>query len=161
MDADSDLRDKDGSGLDSWEEAEMNAEKLAAQLAIDEGRRPRIYTDTVGKVTGGVGRNLTDRAFSDDEIDLMLKNDIAIVESDLDHKLPWWRTMTEARQNVLANMCFNLGIDRLLGFINTLAMMKAGQYDSAASGMLQSKWATQVGARAVRLAAMMRKGEFL
>lgn len=138
----------------------MHHDKLAAQLSIDEGRKPRIYVDTVGKVTGGVGRNLTDRAFSDDEIDLMLKNDIAIVERELDQRLPWWRDMTEARQNVLANMCFNLGANRLLGFVNTLAMMKAGRYDAAALGMLDSQWAKQVGQRAIRLAAMMRKGEF-
>ena len=138
----------------------MNAQRLAADLTIDEGRRPRIYVDTVGKVTGGVGRNLTDRAFSDDEIDLMLRNDIKGTESDLDRRLPWWRQMSEARQNVLANMCFNLGIDRLLGFAKTLTLMKAARYDAAAAEMLDSLWAKQVGARAIRLAAIMRKGEF-
>lgn len=85
------------------------------------------------KRSGGVGRNLTDRAFSDDEIDLMLKNDIKGVEQDLDRRLPWWREMSEARQSVLANMAFNLGIDRLLGFVNTLALMKAKRYDAAAA----------------------------
>ena len=138
----------------------MNAQRLAADLTIDEGRRPRIYVDTVGKVTGGVGRNLTDRPFSEDEMDLMLRNDIKGAEGDLDRRLPWWRQMSEARQNVLANMCFNLGIDRLLGFVNTLTLMKAGRYDAAAAEMLDSKWAKQVGDRAVRLAATMRKGEF-
>lgn len=138
----------------------MNAQRLAAQLTIDEARRPRIYLDSVGKWTGGVGRNLSDRPFSDDEIDLMLANDIKGVERDLDRALPWWRTLTDARQNVLANMCFNLGIQRLLGFVNTLALVKAGRYDAAAAEMLNSKWATQVGARAIRLAATMRKGEF-
>lgn len=138
----------------------MNTLRLAADLTVDEGRRPRIYLDTVGKVTGGVGRNLTDRPFSDDEIDLMLRNDIKSAEQDLDRRLPWWREMSDARQNVLANMCFNLGIDRLLGFVNTLALMKAKRYDAAAAEMLNSKWAQQVGARAIRLAATMRKGEF-
>ena len=138
----------------------MNAVKLAAQLEIDEGKRARIYTDTVGKVTGGVGRNLTDRAFSEDEIALMLKNDIAIVERDLDRALPWWREMTEARQNVVANMCFNLGITRLMQFVNTLTLIRARRYDAAAAEMLNSTWARQVGARATRLADLMRKGEF-
>lgn len=140
--------------------ATVNRQRLMAQLNVDEGRRPRIYVDTVGKVTGGVGRNLSDRSFSEDEIDLMLANDIAGVERDLDHALPWWRQMTEARQVVLANMCFNLGIARLLGFKNTLLYMQAGRYDAAAAGMLDSVWAKQVGARAVRLAAIMRTGEF-
>ncbi|MDQ2822233.1 MAG: lysozyme [Pseudomonadota bacterium] len=137
----------------------MNREKLAAQLTLDEGRRARVYTDTVGKLTVGVGRNISDRAFSDDEIDLMLDNDIKLVEQALDRSLPWWRQMNDARQNVLANMCF-MGIGTLLTFVNTLAAMKDSRYGDAADGMLASKWAKQVGQRANRLADIMRKGQF-
>ena len=137
----------------------MNREKLIRQLTIDEGRRPRIYVDTVGKVSGGVGRNLTDRGFSENEIDLMLKNDIDLVENSLDRYLPWWRHMNDARQNVLANMCF-MGIGTLLKFANALAAMKSGRFDDAADEMLDSKWAKQVGDRAKRLAKTMRSGEF-
>jgi len=138
----------------------MNIDNLKAQLTIDEGRKKRIYVDTVGKITAGVGRNLTDRDFSDDEIDLMLTNDIELVERQLDINLPWWRSMSEARQTVLANMAFNMGIAGLLKFKNTLAAMLSGRYDDAAKGMLDSLWSRQVGARAQRLAAIMRTGEF-
>ena len=138
----------------------MDRQKLTAQLTIDEGRRAIAYVDTVGKLTAGVGRNITDRPFFDDEIALMLKNDIDLVEKELDRRLPWWRQMTPARQNVLANMCFNLGINRLLGFERALTHMRASRYDDAAREMLASKWARQVGARAIRLASLMRKGEF-
>ena len=138
----------------------MGLVKLERQLSIDEGRRALVYTDTVGKITGGIGRNLTDRPFFDDEIALMLKNDIALVQTELDQRLPWWREMTDARQNVLANMCFNLGINRLMGFGKILAHMRVGEYEAAAGEMLNSKWAKQVGARAVRLAALMREGKF-
>ncbi len=138
----------------------MDRIKLAKQLEIDELRSKKIYVDTVGKVTGGVGRNLTDRDFSDDEVDLMLQNDMNFVEKELDKKLPWWRGMTEARQNVLANMCFNMGMPRLLEFKNTLMMMQTKCYDAAAGEMLNSKWATQVGDRAKRLSAIMKSGEF-
>lgn len=137
----------------------MIRDKLEAQLEVDEGKRKRIYIDTVGKVSGGIGRNLTDRGFRDDEIALMLKNDVDEVEAQLDAQMPWWRQLNDARQNVLANMCFNMGITTLKTFVNTLAMMQAGRYDAAASGMLNSKWADQVGARAVRLAKVMRTGE--
>lgn len=138
----------------------MNNDRLAAELSVDEDRRAHIYLDTEGKWTGGVGRNLSDRPFSEDEIDLMLKNDIAIAVAELDRALPWWRSLTDARQNVLANMCFNLGITRLRGFKKTLQLVKAGRYDAAAMEMLDSKWAKQVKGRATRLAEMMRKGEF-
>lgn len=136
----------------------MNFDALRQQLTLDEGRRSRIYTDTVGKITGGVGRNLTDVPFSDDEIDLMLANDIRHVCDQLDAALPWWRAMTDRRQQALANMAFNLGIKGLLGFKNTLTFIQGGQYDKAADAMLDSKWAAQVGNRARRLAQMMKEG---
>ena len=136
----------------------MNRQKLELQLAIDEGRRALIYTDTVGKITGGIGRNLTDRPFFDDEIALMLKNDIALVEQDLDRFLPWWRQMSDARQQALANCCFNLGITRLRGFKKALAYLEAGQWDAAATEFLDSKWAKQVGQRSKRIAALIREG---
>ena len=137
----------------------MNIDKLKAQLTIDEGRKKRMYLDTVGKWTVGVGRNISDRDFSDDEIDLMLSNDIELVERQLDIHLPWWRKMNDARQNVLVNMGF-MGIGKLLGFKNTLAAMLSGRFDDAAKGMLDSLWARQVGDRAKRLAEVMRTGEF-
>lgn len=138
----------------------MNYDRLAAQLEIDEAKRPRIYLDTVGKWTGGIGRNLSDRPFSEDEIALMLKNDIAIVQADLDREFPWWRSLTDARQNALANMCFNLGIFRLRGFKKALAMLEAHRYDAAAKEFMDSKWAVQVGDRAKRVTQMIRTGEF-
>lgn len=139
----------------------MNLNKLAAQLEVDEGRKTKPYKDTVGKLTIGVGRNLDDRGLSDDEITYILMNDIRIVEAELDKHLPWWREMNDVRQNVLANMCFNMGINKLKGFVNTLRMMQAKRYDAAAGGMMNSLWARQVGDRAVRLSTMMRTGEFL
>jgi GH24 family phage-related lysozyme (muramidase) len=136
----------------------MNYDKLAAQLVIDEDKRTKIYTDTAGKVTGGVGRNLTDRGFSEDEIQLMLRNDIKMVEGQLDANLPWWREMSDDRQNVLANMCFNMGITKLLRFKTTLGLMQQGRYPEASSAMLNSVWAKQVKGRADRLAAVMKGG---
>ncbi|MBR8244793.1 glycoside hydrolase family protein [Burkholderia multivorans] len=137
--------------------AGYDAAKLKAELTLDEGRRSRIYVDTVGKVSGGIGRNLTDKGFRDNEIDLMYQNDIAETEAWLDRNLPWWRSLDPVRQRVMMNMAFNMQ-GKLLTFVNTLAAMKRGDYAAAADGMLNSLWARQVGARATRLAAMMRSG---
>lgn len=138
----------------------MDFDKLKAQLIVDEGKRSRIYTDTVGKITVGVGRNLSDRPFSDDEIELMLENDIALAAKELDRVFPWWKKLNDARQNVMANLMFNLGAPRLMGFKKFLMYAEVGRYDAAAGEMLDSLWAKQVGARATRLADLMRKGEF-
>ena len=136
----------------------MNRTELREQLILDEGLRLKPYKDTTGKITIGVGRNLSDVGISMHEAMLLLDNDVEAVEDDLDQRLPWWRGLSEARQLVLANMCFNLGIGRLTGFQNTLAAIKSEDYAAAADGMLASKWAGQVGKRAHRLAKMMREG---
>lgn len=130
---------------------------LMSELTRDEGRRLKPYVDTVGKTTIGVGRNLTDVGISDAECDTMLSNDIDRTVAWLDRNLPWWRQLDPVRQRVIINMAFNMQ-GGLLTFTNTLAAMKGGDYVAAADGMLASKWAGQVGARATRLAAMMRSG---
>jgi lysozyme len=56
-------------------------------------------------------------------------------------------------------MAFNMGVEGLLQFHTTLALIQAGHYDQAASAMLLSKWATQVGQRAIELARIMQTGE--
>lgn len=131
---------------------------MRVELIRDEGIRLRPYKDSVGKLTIGVGRNLDDVGISAEEANRLLDADIDRAAAALDKALPWWRGLSEVRQRVLLNMCFNLGIGALLGFKNTLAAIKAGRYEDAASGMLASKWAGQVGDRAKRLAAMMRTG---
>ena len=134
----------------------MLMDEMRAELVRDEGLRLKPYKDTVGKTTIGIGRNLDDVGISKDEAYLMLDNDIQRTSDSLDKNLPWWKTLDEVRQRVILNMAYNLGINSLLGFKNTLAAIQAGRYNDAADGMLASKWATQVGDRATRLAKMMR-----
>jgi lysozyme len=131
---------------------------LIEELRRDEGVEPFPYTDTVGKLTIGVGRNLTDRGLSDDEIDHLLRSDIDLCIGDLNRGVPWWVTLSPVRQRVLINMCFNLGWPRLRGFVRTLSAMRRGDFTTAAEGMRLSLWAKQVGARAERLAQMMERG---
>jgi lysozyme len=128
---------------------------LVRQLIRDEGLRLKPYTDSVGKLTIGVGRNLTDVGISREEALSLLTADITSAEKLLDTELPWWRTLEAPRRRVLLNMAFNLGY-RLLTFKNTLRAAQEGRYEDAAEGMRASKWARQVGKRANRLAATMQ-----
>lgn len=140
---------------------------LIAELRRDEGVRYVPYADTKGITTVGVGHNLQasplpaewSYPLSDGQVNLLLDNDLLNVYHDLDRDLPWWQTLSDVRQRVICNMAFNLGMNRLLGFRNTLGAMRQGNYDAASDGMLNSAWASQVGERATRLAQMMRTGE--
>ena len=161
----------------------INREVLEAELVIDEGEKLKVYFDTERHPSVGVGRNLDSArkggkgisARETLELDitrasvikngvtrkqsrLLLANDIDNVFADLDRALPWWRTLDPVRQRVLANMCFNLGITKLLGFKQTLGLIKRGLYDMASETMLESKWARQVGKRALRLSRLMLLG---
>ena len=135
-----------------------NRELLVYELSRDEDVRTKPYKDSVGKLTIGVGRNLDDKGLSKAEINILLNNDINGCESDLDREMPWWRQLSDNRQRVLLNMCFNLGIPRLKGFKSMLRDIQNGLYDQAAVEMIDSLWARQVGGRAVRLAKLMKNG---
>jgi lysozyme len=136
----------------------MNTGLLKDELVRDEGLKLKPYRCTAGKLTIGVGRNLDDVGISASEAMLLLEHDINRVIAKLSYHLPWWSSLTENRQRVLANMAFNLGIDGLLKFKNTLSYIQNGNYSEAAKAMLESKWAKQVGERAVRLSKMMEAG---
>jgi lysozyme len=140
--------------MENWK----NSFKLKEQLTLSESYEQFPYVDTVGKITIGIGHNLSDRGLSQRIIDMIYYEDIEATEFDLDQNLPWWRQLNETRQLVLMDMCFNLGITRLLGFTHTLAAIEQGLYKEASIQMLKSKWAHQVKGRANKLARMMEYG---
>lgn len=146
----------------------MNLIALRNELAVDEGKRRRRYLDTTGHWTIGIGHNIdadphypytiADEPLDDTQIDNLFWNDIQNTIAELDSRWPWYLTMSDKRQRVLANMCFNMGAKTLSTFKNTLRAMQSHLYMSAAQGMRASLWAKQVGARAERLAKMMEQG---
>jgi lysozyme len=133
---------------------------LTQQLIQHEGIKLSAYQDSLGYWTIGVGRLIDARRggrISSAEAMMLLENDIAATLAELDAALPWWRSLDEVRQRVVADMWFNLE-HRLLGFTQMLAALQAGHYDQAADAMRASLWAKQVGTRADRLETMMRTG---
>jgi lysozyme len=136
----------------------FDLETIKQDLRRDEGVRLKPYLCTAGKMTIGVGRNIEDMGITDMEADYLLENDIERVVAELDRSLPWWRDLSGKRQGALINMCFNMGISRLMTFRKMLGALESGRYDAAASEALSSKWARQVGARSKRIAAVLTEG---
>lgn len=136
-------------------------QELTRQLRGDEGVEESAYQDHLGYWTIGVGRLIDKRKggrLRPHEIDYLLQSDIDERIDDLSRRIPWFLNLDSARQGVLLNMSFQLGVDGLLGFKNTLAMVKSGDYDGASRGMLQSLWARQTPERAKRMSEQMRTG---
>lgn len=134
----------------------VDFKELTRWLEHHEGVKLKPYYCTGGKLTIGVGRNLEDVGISRSEAQFMLENDIIRVMKQMDESIPIWRDQSPVRQLVLLDMAFNLGVFGLTKFQNTLAFIEAGDYDSAAEEMLNSRWAEQVGARAMNLASAMK-----
>lgn len=136
---------------------------LATQLQTEEGRRRSAYQDHLGFWTIGVGRLIDARknaGLRESEIDLLLANDIGEKTAALQSALPWIDDLDAPRRAVLVGMAFQMGVNGLLGFKGTLALVRTRDYAGAARSMLNSLWATQTPARAHRLAAQMELGQW-
>lgn len=131
-------------------------ESIVDMLIRHEELKLKPYTDTAGKLTIGVGRNLDDMGLTENEARYLLENDLGRVRAELDAALPWWRALDEPRRTVLLNMTFNMGLSRLLTFTKFLHALAHGDYQRAAGEMLDSLWAKQVHRRAVELASLMQ-----
>jgi lysozyme len=136
--------------------------KLVEMLKLHEGVRSKVYVCSAGYETIGVGRNISESGLglSDDEINYLLANDIERVKGELSETYFWFVAMNEARQDAMIDICFNLGLTRLRGFVKALEAMSREQFDIAADEFMDSKWAQQVGNRAVRVTEMIRTGEY-
>lgn len=130
------------------------------QIKTDEGLRLHPYTCTADKVTIGYGRNLDDVGITTEEADVLLQRDVEVATLDAQRFTGEvvWDSLTPARKAVIINMAFNLGITRLSMFKRLHHNLAISSYDEAAKEMLNSRWARQVGSRAVRLADSMRQG---
>lgn len=142
---------------------------LTEQLTRDEGLRLIAYQDTKGLWTIGVGHLLPDptnpkwKGYTIDRTtaEAWLAQDILKHNKELYVALPWVRALDEARAGVFANMAFNLGVPRLLGFTGFLSAAQQANWPMAAIEMLDSKWHREdVGPRAVRLAKQIVTGKW-
>jgi lysozyme len=174
-------------GVVSWDDPSLrggekmsfsaeNLDMLLSQLRRDEGAkrdesgRHVAYLDTEGILTVGYGHNCEASpvdgvdspgdTISEEEAIYIFRGDVQRHIEDFSFAAPWVRELSPARQAVLYNMAYNLGVKGLLAFKNTLVFASIGDYTNAARNMLLSKWASQVKGRAKRLAKQMESGEW-
>jgi lysozyme len=134
-------------GKMSLEQKTFDMTKLREELIKHEGYSESAYPDSLGYWTIGIGHLIDGRIggkLSQDTIYAIFEQDIENCVKDLDENLFWWRNLDPVRQRALINLCFNMGINKLLGFQNFLAHSQAGNYKEATKHLLDSKWAKQV-----------------
>ena len=144
-----------GSFPDNPRDAESGAD-FTRLITRHEGWRSHPYLDDVGKITIGVGRNLSDRGLAEDEILLLLENDMTLAQQicEAQYGAAFGRACRR-RQLALMSMAFNLGAPRLGGFRRMRAAIQSGDWHQAAREALDSRWASQVGTRAGEIADML------
>lgn len=128
------------------------------QIKLDEGFRSKPYQCTAGKITIGYGRNIEDNGITKSEAESLLLNDVKAAQIELLNTFDWFTELNGARQGVLINMAFNLGLPRLKKFKKMLSALSESDYHEASKQMLDSRWAVQVGERANRLAKQIIEG---
>lgn len=132
-------------------------QRLYSDLSTDEGKRSKVYNDSMGIPTVGIGCNLRDNGLCEAAIYAQFLHDVATAEAEVAKVVPKYNSLSDNRRAALINMAFNLG-HRLGGFQKFLAAVNAGNWHTASHEMIDSTWAKQVGERAVRLSNLIIGG---
>jgi len=138
-------------------------DRLIEQLKRHEGVSAYCYKDINNLEHIGVGRNIskTGIGLSMEEIEYLLSNDILRCIKELSAEYQWFGSLDEVRQEAIINIFFNLGATKYRGFKKANAAMEAADYKLAATEFLDSRWARQVGNRALELTDIIRTGEYV
>lgn len=142
---------------------------MVAELTRDEACRLVVYDDATGKPltkggvclghpTIGIGRALDVNGITQAEALYLLNSDIDSIQLNLNRKFPRFLILDDARQRVLVNMAFNMGVSGLFDFHDMLNAVESERFDLAAKAMEDSLWFRKGGDRARRLVEMMRTG---
>jgi lysozyme len=134
---------------------------LQELLIKHEGLRLKPYRCTAGKLTIGVGHNLDDKGITETMAVFILNEDIVEVTHQCFMQIDCYRDLDQVRQDALANLAFNLGINGLLKFKNTLKAIAEKRWEDAEKGLLNSLWAKQVQKdRVDDICHMIKTGEY-
>lgn len=131
--------------------------KARVMLEIEEGKKSMLYRCPMGKWTGGIGHNFTDKPISENVISALFNEDLieaSFAARDIFGGL-FFEQISDNRRLAIINMIFNLGKSGFLSFRNTIQAMKEKRWRDAADGVRQSLYAGQVPRRAERIAKML------
>lgn len=154
---------------------------IFGMLRIDEGYDSKIYKDTEGYWTIGIGQLLTkspDINVAKAELDKLIgrkcSGEITKTEAeDLFQKSVLkaekgiqgnallrdvYNSLDGIRQSALINMVFQMGVTGVAGFVNSMALLKAKNWEKAAVNLAQSKWYKQTPNRAKRVIETFKTG---
>ena len=131
------------------EDKHFDRELIRKRLIDFEGLVLKSYTCPTGYISVGVGRNLETNGITEEEAMYLLNNDISTVIKKLDKHWIAWRKLDIKAQYICIDLVFNMGINSFMSFRKTRAYMELGEWEKAGDELLNSKYAEQVGRRAL------------
>ena len=139
----------------------MDMDRLLQSVKKHEGYRNKVYLDTLGKRTVGVGHLCVEDFWEDnkeyDEEFLMniLKDDLKNAIEGAERLLKDCPVLDDLAKEIIIEMVFQLGETGVSKFKNMIKALKIPDYQTAAIEMLDSKWANQTPNRAQNMSSEM------
>jgi lysozyme len=142
----------------------MNSERLLESVKKHEGYRNKVYLDTLGKRTVGVGHLCVEDFWEDDkeyEESFLME----ILQKDLQESIRSAQSLMEEHgcadidekaQEIIIEMVFQLGRTGVSKFRNMWKCLSELNYLGASYEMLDSRWSKQTPNRAKSMAEQMR-----
>ncbi len=127
---------------------------LIADIKAHEGYSKKVYKDTLGYDTIGIGFLVSSLELDEDVCDIILERRLEKNEVVLQRKMPYYSNLPIEVKNIIQNMYYQLG-NRLFNFVKTLHYIENGKWTAASIEMLDSLWAKQTPNRAKELSKRM------
>ena len=129
---------------------------LIEAVKLSEGFRDRVYKDTLGIDTIGYGFAIKDLVIDEDIAEMILRRKLEKLVEDTNRRFSFLKDLPEEAQDVIYEMCYQLGITGVSKFKKTLAYLENFEYRMASKEMLDSRWAKQTPNRAKKLSDIIK-----
>ena len=144
----------------------MDIDKLREDLIIDEGCKYEIYLDHLGLPTHGIGHLVTEwdeeyelpvgTAVSPDRVNQCFQVDVYGTIDECKILFEDFDELPEEVQLIIGNLMFNMGRPRLSKFVLFRQAVKDRDWIECGNQLKNSRYYTQVTARADRLIARLQ-----
>jgi len=134
----------------------VNYQRLIKSVKHHEGFRESVYKDTLGYETIGYGFAIKDLKLDENLSSIILEKKMTILILDCFSRFQWLNAQPSVIQEVIIEMCYQLGITGVSKFKKMIANIKSGDYILAGNEALDSRWAKQTPNRAKELSERLK-----
>ena len=129
---------------------------LLKEIKKHEGFKSKVYKCTEGYDTIGYGFAIKDLELTEDIAELILMRKLSELQIRVSNTFDWYMDSRKKVQDVVINMCYQLGILGFSKFKKTIYYLETEQFEEAADEMLDSLWHKQTPSRSQELSDIIR-----